>query len=67
MKKILLISLLLGLIIGLLVACNAVTPPVSGGEGEGEGEKMDRVVLVEFFTVGCPNCIVAEPIIEGLA
>jgi len=67
LKKILLILLLLGLIIGLLVGCNAVTPPVSGGQGEGESEKMDRVVLVEFFTVGCPNCIVAEPIIEGLA
>ena len=67
MKKLLLILLLLGLIICLLVGCNAVTPPVSGGEGEGEGETVDRVVLVEFFTVGCPNCTVAEPIIEGLA
>jgi thiol-disulfide isomerase/thioredoxin len=67
LKKILLILLLLGLIICLLVGCNAVTPPVSGGEGEGEGETVDRVVLVEFFTVGCPNCTVAEPIIEGLA
>jgi len=66
-KKLLLILLLLGLIICLLVGCNAVTPPVSGGEGEGEGETVDRVVLVEFFTVGCPNCTVAEPIIEGLA
>jgi len=47
LKKILLILLLLGLIIGLLVGCNAVTPPVSGGQGEGESEKMDRVVLVE--------------------
>jgi len=66
-KKLLLILLLLGLIICLLAGCNAVTPPVSGGEGEGEGETVDRVVLVEFFTVGCPNCTVAEPIIEGLA
>ena len=67
MKKLLLILLLLGLIICLLVGCGGVTLPVSGGEGEGEGEKIDRVVLVEFFTVGCPNCIIAEPIIEGLA
>ena len=65
MKKILLILLLLGLIICLLVGCGTVAPPVS--EGEGEGETVDRVVLVEFFTVGCPNCTVAEPIIEGLA
>jgi thiol-disulfide isomerase/thioredoxin len=28
---------------------------------------VDRVVLVEFFTVGCPNSIIAEPIIERLA
>jgi len=66
-KKLLLILLLLGLIICLFVGCDGVTPPVSGGEGEGEGETVDRVVLVEFFTVGCPNCTVAEPIIEGLA
>jgi len=67
MKKLLLILLAIGLIICLLIGCTAVTPPVNGGEGEGEGETVDRVVLVEFFTVGCPNCLVAEPIIEGLA
>ena len=67
MKKLLLILLAIGLIICLLIGCSAVAPPVNGGEGEGEGETVDRVVLVEFFTVGCPNCIIAEPIIEGLA
>jgi len=67
MKKLLLILLAIGLIICLLVGCDAVAPPVSGGEGEGESETIDRVVLVEFFTIGCPNCIIAEPIIEGLA
>jgi uncharacterized protein YceK len=67
MKKLLLIVLLVGSIVSLFVGCGTVTPPVSGGEGEGEGETVDRVVLVEFFTVGCPNCIIAEPIIEGLA
>ena len=67
MKKFLLILLLIGSIIYLFVGCDAVTPPASEGEGEGEGETVDRVVLVEFFTVGCPNCIIAEPIIEGLA
>jgi len=65
MKKLLLILLAIGLIICLLVGCDAVAPPVS--EGEGESETIDRVVLIEFFTVGCPNCIIAEPIIEGLA
>jgi len=65
MKKLLLILLLIGSIIYLFIGCNAVTSPV--GEGEGEGETVDRVVLVEFFTVGCPNSIIAEPIIEGLA
>ncbi|HAJ32090.1 MAG TPA: hypothetical protein DCK79_01765 [Candidatus Atribacteria bacterium] len=67
MKKSLLILLVIGSIICLLVGCNAVAPPINGGEGEGEGETVDRVVFVEFFTVGCPNCIIAEPIIEGLA
>ena len=67
MKNLLLILLLIGSIIFLFVGCDAVTPPTNGGEGEGEGETVDRVVLVEFFTVGCPNCIIAEPIIEGLA
>ena len=67
MKKFLLILLLIGSIICLLVGCDAVTPPASEGEGEGEGETVDRVVLVEFYTAGCPNCIIAEPIIEGLA
>ena len=65
MKKLLLILLAIGLIICLLVGCDEVAPPVS--EGEGESETIDRVVLIEFFTVGCPNCIIAEPIIEGLA
>lgn len=65
MKKYLLILLLIGSIIYFFIGCNAITPPV--GEGEGEGETVDRVVLVEFFTVGCPNSIIAEPIIEGLA
>ena len=65
MKKLLLILLLVGSIVYLFIGCNAVTPPV--GEGEGEGETVDRVVLVEFFTVGCPNSTIAEPIIEGLA
>jgi len=64
-KKLLIILLLIGSFIYLFIGCNAVTPPV--GEGEGEGETVDRVVLVEFFTVGCPNSIIAEPIIEGLA
>jgi len=67
MKKSLLILLVIASIICLLVGCNAVAPPINGGEGEGEGETVDRVVFVEFFTVGCPNCIIAEPIIEGLA
>ena len=67
MKNLLLILLLIGSIIFLFVGCDAVTPPANGGEGEGEGETVDRVVFVEFFTVGCPNCIIAEPIIEGLA
>jgi len=67
MKKLLLTILLIGLIICFLIGCNAVAPPVNGGEVEGEGETVDRVVFVEFFTVGCPNCIIAEPIIEGLA
>jgi len=65
MKKLLLILLLIGSIIWLFIGCNAVTPPV--GEGEGEGETVDRVVLVEFFTTGCPNSIIAEPFIEELA
>jgi len=65
MKKLLLILLAIGLIICLLVGCDTVAPPV--GEGEGESETVDRVVLVEFFTAGCPNSIIAEPIIEGLA
>ena len=65
MKKLLLIFLLIGLIIYLFIGCSAVTPPV--GEGEGEGETVDRVVLVEFFTVGCPNSLIAEPFVEGLA
>ena len=65
MKKLLIILLLIGSIVYLFIGCNAVTPPV--GEGEDEGETVDRVVLVEFFTVGCPNSIIAEPIIEGLA
>ena len=65
MKKLSIILLLIGSIVYLFIGCNAVTPPV--GEGEGEGEITDRVVLVEFFTVGCPNSIIAEPIIEGLA
>src|SRR4030066_2079659 len=65
MKKLLLILLLIGSTIYLFIGCNTATPPV--GEGEGEGETVDRVVLVEFFTVGCPNSIIAEPIIEGLA
>ena len=65
MKKLLLILLAIGLIICLLVGCDAVAPPVS--EGGGESETIDRVVLIEFFTVGCPNCIIAEPIIEELA
>jgi len=69
MKKLLLILLLIVSIISLLVGCGAVTPPANGGEGEGEneGEIVKRVVLVEFYTAGCPNCIIAEPIIEGLA
>jgi len=69
MKKILLILLLIVSIISLLVGCGAVTPPANEGEGEGEGEgeKVDRVVFVEYFTVGCPNCVISEPIIEGLA
>jgi thiol-disulfide isomerase/thioredoxin len=67
MKKLLLILLLIGLIICLLVGCDTVTPSISEGEGEGEAETVKRVVLVEFYTAGCPNCIVAEPIIEGLA
>jgi len=69
MKKGLIILLVIGLAACLLVGCDAVTPPASESEseGEGEGETVDRVVLVEFFTVGCANCIVAEPIIEGLA
>jgi len=65
MKKLLLILLVIGLCVCLFVGCGTVAPPVSGGEGE--GETVDRVVFVEFFTVGCPNCIIAEPIIEGLA
>ena len=65
MKKLLLIFFLIGSIFYLFIGCNAITPPV--GEGEGEGEMVGRVVLVEFFTVGCPNSIIAEPIIEGLA
>ena len=65
MRKLLIILLLIGSIIYFFIGCNAVTPPV--GEGESEGETVDRVVLVEFFTVGCPNSIIAEPIIEGLA
>ena len=67
MKKLLLILLVIGSIICLLIGCNAVAPPINGGEGEGEGETVNRVVFVEFYTVGCPNCIIAEPIIEGLA
>jgi len=65
MRKLLLILFLIGSTIYLFIGCDTVAPPV--GEGEGEGETVDRVVLVEFFTVGCPNCIIAEPIIEGLA
>jgi len=67
MKKLLIILLLIGSVIYLFVGCDVATPSVGEGEGEGEGETVDRVVLVEFFTVGCPNCIIAEPIIEGLA
>ena len=69
MKKLLLILLLIVLTICLLIGCTAVAPPINGGEGEGEGEgeTVKRVVLVEFYTAGCPNCIIAEPIIEGLA
>lgn len=68
MKKLFLI-LFIFILSGILFAgCSTtVAPPVNSGEGEGEGEQIDRVVLVEFFTVGCPNCTIAEPIIEGLA
>lgn len=65
MKKLLLILLLISSIIYLFVGCDVATPSV--GEGEGESETVDRVVLVEFYTVGCPNSTIAEPIIEGLA
>jgi thiol-disulfide isomerase/thioredoxin len=68
MKKGLIILLVIGLAVCLLVGCNVTTPGGNGNaEGGSEGETVDRVVLVEFFTVGCPNCIIAEPIIEGLA
>ena len=67
MKKLLLILLLIGSIICLFIGCNAVTPAPPNGGGGDEGETVDRVVLVEFFTVGCPNSTIAEPIIEGLA
>ena len=68
MKKGLIILLVIGLAVCLLVGCNVTTPGGNGNaEGGNEGETVDRVVLVEFFTVGCPNCIIAEPIIEGLA
>ena len=70
MKKGLIILLVIGLAACLLVGCDVTTPGGNGSaesEGEGEGETVDRVVLVEFFTVGCPDCIIAEPIIERLA
>ena len=72
MKKFLLILLMVGLIVCLLVGCNITTPSEGEGEGdsEGEGEEeeiISRVVLVELFTVGCPNCKIVEPILEQLA
>jgi len=67
MKKYLIIAFVTLSIICLLIGCTAVAPPINGGEDEGESETVNRVVLVEFYTAGCPNCIIAEPIIEGLA
>lgn len=69
MKKFLLILLAVGLIACLLVGCNVTIPTEGEGEGEGEGEEetTSRVVLVELFTVGCPNCKIVEPILEQLA
>jgi len=69
MKKFLLIWLTVGLIACLLVGCNVTIPTEGEGEGEGEGEEetISRVVLVELFTVGCPNCKIVEPILEQLA
>ena len=68
MKKGLIILLVIGLAVYLLAGCNVTTPSGNGSaEGEGEGETVNRVVLVEFFTTGCPNSIIAEPILEGLA
>jgi thiol-disulfide isomerase/thioredoxin len=65
MKKFLIILLIILSSICFSVGCNVTVP--SEGEGEGEAETVKRVVLVEFYTAGCPNCIIAEPIIEGLA
>ncbi len=67
MKKFLLILLTVGLIACLLVGCNVTIPIEGEGEGEGEEETISRVVLVELFTVGCPNCKIVEPILEQLA
>ena len=71
MKKFLLILLTIGLIACLLVGCNVTTPTEGEDEGEDEGEgeeeTISRVVLVELFTVGCPNCKIVEPILEQLA
>jgi len=65
MQKFLVILLIILSIICFSVGCNVTAP--SEGEGENEGETVKRAVLVEFYTAGCPNCIIAEPIIEGLA
>lgn len=67
MKKIYLVLLVIGLISGLFIGCTPTIPPVGEGESEDEDETINRVVLVELFTTGCPFCKEVEPIVEQLA
>lgn len=69
MKKLLLILLMIGLIVCLFVSCAPTVPTEDEEEDEGEGEPetVNKVVLVELFTTGCPQCILVEPSLEQLA
>ena len=69
MKKLLLILLVIGLAACLIAGCTPTVPAEGEGEGEGEGEPetVNKVVLVELFTTGCPQCLQIEPSLEQLA
>jgi len=67
MKKLLLILLVIGVAICLMVGCNPNVPAEGEEEGEEEPETVNKVVLVELFTTGCPQCLQVEPSLEQLA